>query len=61
MRAALQAEGERIAVDLCSGSGAIAISLATEVEGSEVHLITVQTVDTVLLQLPQAQPLLSQH
>lgn len=36
---ALQAEGERIAADLCSGSGAIAISLATEVEGSEVHAV----------------------
>lgn len=36
---ALQAEGERLAVDLCSGSGAIAISLATEVTGSEVHAV----------------------
>jgi len=36
---ALQAAGERIGVDLCSGSGAIAISLATEVAGSEVHAV----------------------
>lgn len=31
--------GERIAVDLCSGSGAIAISLGVEVSGSRVHAV----------------------
>ena len=34
-----QPEDRRIAVDLCSGSGAIAISLATEVPGSHVHAV----------------------
>jgi release factor glutamine methyltransferase len=36
---ALQEPGERIAVDLCTGSGAIAISLAVEVDGAEVHAV----------------------
>lgn len=31
--------GERIAVDLCSGSGAVAICLGTEVSGSRVHAV----------------------
>ncbi len=31
--------GERIAVDLCSGSAAIAISLGVEVEGARVHAV----------------------
>jgi release factor glutamine methyltransferase len=31
--------GERIAVDLCAGSGAIAISLGVEVPGSRVHAV----------------------
>ncbi len=31
--------GERIAVDLCAGSGAVAISLGIEVEGSRVHAV----------------------
>lgn len=34
-----QPEDRRVAVDLCSGSGAIAISLATEVPGSHVHAV----------------------
>ncbi len=34
-----QPDDRRIAVDLCSGSGAIAISLATEVPGSHVHAV----------------------
>lgn len=33
--------GERIAVDLCAGSGAIAISLGVEVPGSRVHAVEV--------------------
>jgi release factor glutamine methyltransferase len=36
---ALQPLGERIAVDLCAGSGAVAISLGVEVEGSRVHAV----------------------
>ena len=36
---AIQPVGERIAVDLCSGSGAIAISLGLEVEGSRIHAV----------------------
>lgn len=36
---ALQPVGERIAVDLCAGSGAIAISLGLEVEGSRIHAV----------------------
>jgi release factor glutamine methyltransferase len=32
-------EGERTAVDLCTGSGAIALSIATEVAGSVVHAV----------------------
>ena len=32
-------EGERIAVDLCSGSGAIAISLGVESPGSQVYAV----------------------
>lgn len=36
---ALQEAGARVAVDLCSGSGAIAIALATECPGSEVHAV----------------------
>lgn len=32
-------EGERIAVDLCSGSGVLALSLATEAPGSVVHAV----------------------
>jgi release factor glutamine methyltransferase len=34
-----QPVGQRIAVDLCSGSGAVAISLAVEVEGSRVQAV----------------------
>ena len=36
---AVQPVGERIAVDLCAGSGAIAISLGLEVEGSRIHAV----------------------
>jgi release factor glutamine methyltransferase len=36
---AVQAPGQRIGVDLCSGSGAVAISLAMECEGSRVHAV----------------------
>jgi release factor glutamine methyltransferase len=36
---AQQPAGQRIAVDLCSGSGAVAISLAFEVEGCRVHAV----------------------
>ncbi len=32
-------EGSRLAVDLCTGSGAIALALATEVPGSTVHAV----------------------
>ncbi len=32
-------EGERVAVDLCSGSGAIAVSLGVEAPGTEVHAV----------------------
>ncbi len=32
-------EGERLAVDLCSGSGILALSLATEAPGSVVHAV----------------------
>jgi release factor glutamine methyltransferase len=32
-------EGSRLAVDLCTGSGALALSLATEVPGSVVHAV----------------------
>jgi release factor glutamine methyltransferase len=35
----LQTPGQRIGVDLCSGSGAVAISLAMECEGSRVHAV----------------------
>lgn len=35
----LQPAGERIAVDLCTGSAAIAISLAMEAEGSRVYAV----------------------
>lgn len=35
----LRASEHRIAVDLCSGSGAIALSVATEVPGSEVYAV----------------------
>lgn len=35
----LQPVGERIAVDLCAGSGIIALALATEVPGSRVHAV----------------------
>ena len=31
--------GERIGIDLCSGSGAIAISLGVEVDGARVHAV----------------------
>lgn len=34
-----QPAGQRVAVDLCSGSGAIAISLGREVPGSRVHAV----------------------
>lgn len=34
-----QPEGGRVAVDLCSGSGILALSLATECPGSEVHAV----------------------
>lgn len=33
------APADRIAVDLCSGSGALALSLATEVESAHVHAV----------------------
>ena len=36
---AAQPVGERIAVELCAGSGAVAISLGTEVPGSRVHAV----------------------
>lgn len=36
---ALQPAAERIAVDLCSGSGAIALSLGMEAEGSRVYAV----------------------
>jgi release factor glutamine methyltransferase len=36
---ALQPEDQRIAVDLCSGSGAVAISLGVEVRGARVHAV----------------------
>ena len=36
---ALLGSDSRVAVDLCSGSGAIAIALATECPGSQVHAI----------------------
>lgn len=36
-----QPTGERVAVDLCSGSGAIAISLGVEVAGARVHAVEV--------------------
>jgi len=36
---ALQEPGERIAVDLCTGSGAIAISLGMEASGSRVYAV----------------------
>lgn len=32
-------DGERIVVDLCSGSGAVALSVATEAPGTEVHAV----------------------
>jgi release factor glutamine methyltransferase len=32
-------EGSRLAVDLCTGSGAIALAVATEVRGSVVHAV----------------------
>ena len=35
----LQPDGHRIGVDLCAGSGAIAISLATEAPGSVIHAV----------------------
>ncbi len=35
----LQPEGDRIGVDLCAGSGAIAIALATEAPGSVIHAV----------------------
>jgi release factor glutamine methyltransferase len=37
IRALGASTGERLAVDLCTGSGALALSLATEVHGSRVH------------------------
>ena len=36
---AQQPVGQRLAVDLCAGSGAIALSLALEVPGSRVHAV----------------------
>ncbi len=36
---AQQPRGSRVAVDLCTGSGAIALSLALEVPGSRVHAV----------------------
>ena len=36
---AARPEGERVAVDLCSGSGILALSLASEAAGSEVHAV----------------------
>lgn len=36
---AAQPVGERIGVDLCSGSGIIALSMGTEVPGSRVHAV----------------------
>lgn len=38
---AARPEGERLAVDLCTGSAAIALALATEVPGAEVHAVEV--------------------
>jgi len=38
-RAALAARGEALVVDLCTGSGAIALAVATEVPGAEVHAV----------------------
>lgn len=35
-------EGERVAVDLCTGSGAIALALATEVSGAQVHAVELE-------------------
>ena len=40
-------EPERIAVDLCTGSGAIALALATEVPGAQVHAVE-QSVEAFL-------------
>lgn len=40
-------EDERIAVDLCAGSGAIALALATEVPGARVHAVE-QSVEAYL-------------
>lgn len=37
-------EGTRLAVDLCTGSGAIALALATEVPGSVVHAVELDEV-----------------
>ncbi len=37
-------EGSRLAVDLCTGSGAIALALATEVPGSVVHAVELDEV-----------------
>lgn len=39
--AALGASGHRVAVDLCTGSGAVALALATEVEGATVHAVEI--------------------
>jgi release factor glutamine methyltransferase len=38
---AARPEGHRVAVDLCAGSGALALALATEVPGSQVHAVEV--------------------
>lgn len=39
----LQPIGSRVAVDLCTGSGAIAISLGMEVDNSRVHAVELST------------------
>lgn len=38
-RAALEAQGSVVVVDLCTGSAAIALAVATEVTGAQVHAV----------------------
>nr|WP_083649251.1 peptide chain release factor N(5)-glutamine methyltransferase [Cellulosimicrobium sp. CUA-896] len=38
-RAAVEREGRAVVVDLCTGSGAIALAVATEVPGAAVHAV----------------------